>query len=108
MMEQTSNAYYLSDLSGRLRFTALGRKELAPYFAMAGIDIRAIKSVSEYQRAREVASPYFMAWLERRTAEWGDSYQFKLLKAATLGTHQDIELALSQLDQELGGEDGIV
>ncbi|HEB94377.1 MAG TPA: hypothetical protein ENI94_13150 [Gammaproteobacteria bacterium] len=108
MMEQTSNAYYLSGLSGRLRFTALGRKELAPYFAMAGIDIRTIKTVPEYQRAREMASPYFTAWLERRTVEWGDSYQFKLLKAATLGRAEDIEQALNQLDHQLGGEDGIV
>jgi len=46
-----------------------------------------------------MASPYFMDWLERRTAEWGDSYQFKLLKAATLGTPEDIERALSQRDR---------
>ena len=108
MMEHTSTPYYLADLDGRLRFTALGRKELTPYFAMAGIDIRTIKTVPEYHRAREMASPFFMAWLERRTAEWGDSYQFKLLKAATFGAQGDIEQALSQLDQKLGGEDGIV
>lgn len=108
MVESTSTPYYLADIDGNLRFTERGQKELMPYFAMASFDIRTIKNVPEYQRAREMASPLFMAWLERRTAEWGDSYQFKLLKAATLGAPEDIEQALNQLDQQLGGEDGIV
>ncbi|MEJ2622871.1 MAG: hypothetical protein P8163_22345 [Candidatus Thiodiazotropha sp.] len=98
-MRSASTPYYLADLDGNLRFTEQGRKELTPYFAMAGIDIRTITTVPEYQQAREMASPCFMAWLQRRAAEWGESYQFKLLKAATLGTPEDIEQALNQLDQ---------
>ena len=100
-MEHLSTPYYLADLEGNLRFTEQGRKELTPYFAMAGIDIRIIKTAPEYQRAREKASPYFMAWLEQRTVEWGDSYQFKLLKAVTLGTPVDGDQALSELNKDI-------
>jgi len=99
-MEHVSTPYYLADLDGNLRFTEQGRKELAPYFAMAGIDIRTVKTVSEYQRAREIASPYFMAWLARRTTEWGDSYQFKLLKSVTLGAPVGGDQALNELDKD--------
>lgn len=97
-MEHVSIPYYLADLDGNLGFTERGRKELSPYFAMAGIDICTIKTIAEYQRARERASPYFMAWLEQRTVEWGDSYQFKLLKAVTLGAPVDVDQAISERD----------
>ncbi len=49
--------YYLLDLKGHLKFTERGLKELRPYFAMAGIDIKYIKTEAEYRRARAAASP---------------------------------------------------
>ncbi len=102
------SSYYLSDLQGRLKFTDRGIKELTPYFAMADIDIKRIRTVTAYRRAREIASPYFEAWLAQRTAEWPDNVEFKLLKAATLGTPDEVKAMLNQQDEQSGGSHGNV
>lgn len=74
--------YFLSDTKGNLRFTSQGLKELGPYLAMVGIDINTISTIAEYERARQAASPYFMAWLKIRYERWPDNEQFNLLKNA--------------------------
>ncbi len=99
---------YLADTEGRLRFTKAGRKMLAPYFAMAGIDIRQIKTVDDYRRARAAASPYFTAWLRQRAMQWPDRPQFNLLKAAMLGKRGEVETMLTRLDNHQGGDHGDV
>lgn len=56
--------YCLEDLAtGRIRFTEEGLRELGPYFARAGIDIRAITTSASYLAARKAAAPYFMEHL---------------------------------------------
>ncbi|MCF6211041.1 MAG: hypothetical protein L3J88_05790 [Gammaproteobacteria bacterium] len=75
---------------------------------MAGIDIKQIKTVAEYRRAREAVSPYFTSWLTQRIAKWPESLEFNLLKVATLGTPAEIEKILNQLDGEEGGNHGDV
>lgn len=100
--------YYLSDLQGHLRFTQAGVKALTPYFAMAGIDIRQIKTIEEYQHARERASPYFTTWLAQRIAKWPATPEFNLLKAATLGTPGEIEKILQQLNKQRGESHGAI
>ena len=45
-------AYFLLDpASGRLRFTAAGRRVLGPRFARAGIDLRALKTLAQARAA---------------------------------------------------------
>ena len=97
---------YLADTEGRLRFTETGRRALAPYFAMAGIDIREIKTVAEYRRARAAASPYFTLWLAQRTEQWPDRPEFNLLKAATLGGPEAVEKIVNQWDAQQGEDNG--
>jgi len=103
MLMNPRSPYYLSDLQGGLRFTQTGVKALTPYFAMAGIDIRQINTIEEYQHAREQASPYFMSWLEQRIAKWPATPEFNLLKAATLGTPGETEKILQQLNKQQDG-----
>lgn len=74
--------YYLCDSKGNLRFTPQGLSELGPYLAMAGIDIRSIATKDQYIKARQVASPYFLSWLEQRAQGWPDTDQFNLLRHA--------------------------
>ena len=49
---------------GSVRFSSKRKKELARYFAIAGINIDTIKTKDDYLAAREAASPYFLQWLE--------------------------------------------
>ena len=77
-----NHPYYLCDSKGNLRFTSQGLSELRLYFAMAGIDIRTIVTKDDYFKARQVASPYFLSWLEQRALSWPDTDQFNLLKYA--------------------------
>ncbi|RLT87711.1 MULTISPECIES: hypothetical protein [unclassified Ketobacter] len=74
--------YYLTDTTGKLRFTKRGLAELQAYFAKAGIDIHKIDTVEEYYRARQQSSPYFMEWMAERAATWPDSEEFDLLRKA--------------------------
>jgi hypothetical protein len=65
----------LADADGRVRFTAARREDLRLLFALAGIDIRTIRTMDAYLRAREASRPYFGQWLSTiarrgpRTAE---------------------------------------
>ena len=77
--------YYLTGINGKLRFTRHGRRELGPYFAMAGIDINVIKTEDEYFKARRQASPYFLEWLKMRAGSWPNTEQFQLLKSTLMG-----------------------
>jgi len=77
-----NHPYFLCDSKGNLRFTSQGLSELGPYLAMAGIDIRTIVTKGDYFRARQLASPYFLSWLERRANSWPDTDQFNLLRHA--------------------------
>lgn len=55
--------YYLLDpVTGRLRFTATGRRVLGPRFARAGIDLRSLKTLAQARAAAaEVAHQELMA-----------------------------------------------
>ncbi len=91
---------YLIDESGKLRFTATGMRDLAPYFAKAGIDIRHIKSLDAYYDARAKASPYFMDWLADRAAGWPRTEQYDLLRTALFGEPGALQRAVTRFDLE--------
>jgi len=86
---QDNHPYFLSDHTGKLRFTSKGLSELRQYFAMARIDINSINTVNDYYHARRTASPYFMEWMNLRAKNWPDSEQFQLLKNALTGQIKD-------------------
>lgn len=90
--------YYLVDDSGKLRFTREGLQELGSYFALAGIDIKYIKTLEAYKQAREQASPYFLEHLSERASHWPSTDQFDLLKIAVFGSEDDLERESKRLD----------
>ena len=92
------NHYYLIDDAGRLRFTQTGLRELAPYFAKAGIDIQDIDTLDAYNKAREHASPFFREWLAEKASKWGDTDQFDLLRTAVFSTTEELEKKKSRFD----------
>lgn len=58
------SVYCLEDVeAGRIRFTEEGLRELGPYFARAGIDVRSITTLDSYLAARRAAGPYLMEHL---------------------------------------------
>ena len=58
------SVYCLEDIeTGRIRFTEEGLRELGPYFARAGIDVRSIATLDSYLAARRVAVPYLIEHL---------------------------------------------
>ena len=77
--------YYLTDTTGKLRFTKRGITDLQAYFAKAGIDIHTIDTVEKYYWARQQASPYFMEWMAERAEQWTDTEQFRLLRRVIFG-----------------------
>ena len=90
--------YYLVDNSGKLRFTQEGLQKLGSYFALAGIDIKNIKTLKAYKQAREQASPYFLEHLSERASHWPRTDQFDLLKTAVFGSEEDLERDTKRFD----------
>jgi hypothetical protein len=54
---------FILDKHGNIEFTLQGYRELKSLFAKANIDIRSIKTYSDYLIARRESSPYFSEWL---------------------------------------------
>ncbi len=90
--------YYLVDDSGKLRFTRVGLQELGSYFALAGIDIKNIKTLKAYKQAREQSSPFFMQRLSNRSSRWSKTDQFELLRVAVFGSEEDLDDKIKRFD----------
>lgn len=63
MSNPSSNESFTVDELGNIEFTLQGYREMKSLFAKAGIDIRSIKTYSDYLIARKESSPYFSEWL---------------------------------------------
>ncbi len=57
------NEPFTVDELGNIEFTLQGYREMKSLFAKAGIDIRSIKTYSDYLIARKESCPYFSEWL---------------------------------------------
>ena len=73
--------YFTVNEEGQLTFTALGLTEYRHYFGQAGIDIRTVKTLDDYYRARSAASPYFNARLTQRLTHLENSLEKRILLA---------------------------
>lgn len=94
-----NNQYFIADTNtNEIRFTSKGISELGRYFEIAGIEIGAIKTLSQYQQARTDAAPHFLAWLEEVSSEWADNDQFNLLRIALFGTLEEVIDQLNRFD----------
>lgn len=82
---QDDNAYFSIDNEGRLTLTALGISEYRSHFGKAGIDIREIKTLDGYYRARNAASPYFEEFLVSKFKDKEKTLERRLLIAVAEG-----------------------
>jgi hypothetical protein len=73
--------YFSVDGEGNLTFTALGLTEHRRYFGQAGIDIRTVKTLDDFYRARRAASPFFNGRLAKRLAPLANTLEKRILLA---------------------------
>lgn len=88
-MNAKDNAWFsVNNETDSITFSTEGRRELAPLFASAGIDIESIKSYQRYLEARRMASPFFMSHL-KAIAEGDGSDAHKLERRALVALIND-------------------
>jgi len=92
--------FYLLDDCGNIRFTREGLDHLSPLFELAGIDIKNVRTMQDYQQARKQASPYFLQHLSDRVLTWPDTDQFRLLKTAILGNEKDLQREVHRFEMK--------
>ena len=85
-----NNAYFSVNSKGQLTFTVDGIEEYRSYFGKAGIDIRNIKSVDDFRRARRTASPFFEERLIHRIKKRRLTLERRLLIAVAEGNDEQI------------------
>ena len=77
------------DNDGQLTFTEKGIAEYRSYFGKAGIDIRNIKSMEDYYKARRAASPFFEDRLMARLNKGEQTLEMRILKAIAQGDDKE-------------------
>lgn len=73
--------YFSVNGEGHLTFTPLGLTEHRSYFGQAGIDIRKVKTLADYYRARRAASPFFNDRLAKRLTPLANTLEKRILLA---------------------------
>ena len=81
----TNNDYFSVNSEGELTFTEQGIAEYRSYFGKAGVDIRNIKSLEDFRRARRAASPFFEDHLAAKVKK-GEKTLERRLSAAGVHT----------------------
>jgi len=95
-----SNAYFSVDRKGQLTFTEQGIKEYRSYFGKAGIDIRNIKALEDFLRARCIAAPFFEERLINRVKRRRLTLERRLLIAVAEGNDEQINRIQAFLNQK--------
>ena len=95
---------YLVDTNGHFRFTQQGLKNQAPLLAKAGINANSIKTYSEYLKARQSASPYFLLHLQEATEEIlkekPNSLEWQAIRSIAFGSAIEQNKFLEKLKQK--------
>lgn len=86
-----NNAYFSVDGKGQLTFTEQGIAEYRSYFGKAGVDIRNIKSLEDFGRARRAASPFFEDRLVAKVKKGEKTLERRLLIAVAEGNEAEIK-----------------
>jgi hypothetical protein len=86
-----NNTYFSVDSEGRLTFTEQGIAEYRNYFGTAGIDIRTIKTLEDFQRARQAASPFFEDRLVAKVKTGDKTLERRLLIAIAESNQAEIK-----------------
>ena len=85
----TNNNYFSVDSKGELTFTEQGIAEYRSYFGKAGVDIRNIKSLEDFRRARRAASPFFEDRLVAKVKKGEKTLERRLLIAIAEGNTEE-------------------
>ena len=83
-----NNAYFSVGKHNELKFTEQGIDEYRSYFGKAGIDIRTIKTLEDFQRARRAASPFFEDRLLAKVSKGEKTLERRLLIAIAEGNNE--------------------
>jgi hypothetical protein len=94
------NAYFSVDSKGQLTFTVQGIKEYRSYFGKAGIDIRNIKALDDFRRARCIAAPFFKERLINRVKRRRLTLERRLLIAVAEGNDEQVNRIQAFLTQK--------
>jgi len=85
----TNNDYFAVNSAEELTFTEQGIAEYRSYFGKAGIDIRNIKSLEDFRRARRPASPFFENHLVAKVKKGEKTLERRLLIAIAEGNEEE-------------------
>ena len=94
----TNNAYFSVNSEGELTFTEEGIAEYRSYFGKAGIDIRNIKSLEDFRRARRAASDFFDNRLMEKVKKGEKTLERRLLIAIAEGNEEETQRLERLLD----------
>ncbi|HID81754.1 MAG TPA: hypothetical protein EYP51_05195 [Thiotrichales bacterium] len=92
--------HYTVGPDNRVRFTQLGKKEMAPLFAMAGININSVKTISELKQAYKAAGPYVGQHHLNIAQKGKPSRERDALIAVTKGNYEEADRIIGQLQQK--------
>lgn len=91
---------FTSGPESRIRFIETGKKEVAPLFAMAGVDINTIKTIDELKQAYEISSPH-MGQHHLNIAQNGKpSMERNALIAVVKGKYEEADRIIDLLQQK--------
>jgi len=93
-----NNAYFSVNSEGQLTFTEQGIAEYRSYFGKAGVDIRNIKSLEDFRRARRAASPFFEDHLAAKVKKGEKTLERRLLIAIAEGNEEETQRLERLLD----------
>ena len=99
----TNKDYFSVNSAGELTFTEQGIAEYRSYFGKAGVDIRNIKSLEDFRRARRVASPFFEDHLAAKVKKGEKTLERRLLIAIAEGNEEEIKRLERLLDARNNG-----
>jgi hypothetical protein len=99
-MNMISNPYF-HIIGDRLIFSKLGLEEHRHYFGQVGIDIRSIKTLDDYYRARVKAAPFFQERLLKRLRKGSNSFEMQALIAIAEGDYEK----LNRIEQIIDNQD---
>jgi hypothetical protein len=98
-----NNEDFTVDEHDNLTFTEQGKTEFRSHFGKAGIDIRSIKTLDDFYRARQAAAPFFQDRLTAVAKEGEKTLERRLLIAVAAGDDTEADRLERLLDAKNKG-----
>jgi hypothetical protein len=88
---------YVVGTDGRITFSPAGRAFYTAYFGYAGIDIRAIRTLADFERAGRAAFPFLFAFMGEHLRKGAQTLETRVLLAIVEGD----AAGLARIDRQL-------